>query len=263
MPYYPRRKGMRKSRKPSYRKKTSYLKPKKNFVKAVKAIIHRQIENKITNDYGANQTLAYAGSATNPTFINLCPIPSQGAIQGTRLGNEINVVRATIRGRVNLLPYNAISNVTYAPVAVKMWLCQRKSSNRLVSGAPTSTDFGTFFQLGSGSAGFQGNILDILFSPNKDYWNVFAQKTYTLNNAYISTGGTGVVTSTNAPMSMPFTFSFAKHLGKLKYNDSSSYATNKELYLVFQTVALDGTTIISSQNMAEVHWETQWLFEDA
>ena len=260
MPYYPRKKSYR--RKAAPKRKRVYPKKKTSFAKRVQAIMHKQIENKITNDYGANQVLSLAGSTTNPYFLNCCPRPIQGTTQGTRIGNEINVVKATVHGRVNLLPYLSVYNPITCPVSVKMWLCRRRSTNVNEAGTPGTTDFQRFFQLGSGYTGFQSNTLDLVFSPNKDVWTVYAQKSITLSNATLqSTSAT--ITQTNTGCSVPFSFSFAKHLGKLKYNDSDTHVTNKELFLVFQTIPLDGTTYTTATNLAEIHYEIQWTYEDA
>lgn len=267
MPYYPRRKYARKGRKAPRRKyaKRTYKK-KQSFAVRVKRVIHRLAENKVQSIPIANQSLINANSSVNPYFISLMPTPTQGVSVQQRIGNNINVVRSTIRGFVNLLPYNATTNDLQCPVKVKMWLCARKKTNRAITSAPISADFNNFFQSGSTSLGFQANILDMLLQNNKDWWNIYSTRTFELSPNLL---GQSFTTSTflqspSGRMSIPFSFNLTKYLGSLKYNDDGLYPTNKELYLVFQTVRADGATQTTPVPVyAEVHAVVEHHYEDA
>jgi len=239
-------------------------KKKPSLVKTIKQVIHSQIENKKRNDYAANQSLSYAGSLTNPTYINLTPIPSLGTSSAGRIGNTIRVVKGQIRGFVNVLPHNATSNTQIAPIMIKMWLCRRVKDNCNI-GLPGTNDFANFFEAGNTSIGFQSNMLDMMLYNNPNYWTVYSTKTVTLQNNYYS-GATPPTTSihgTNYKVSAPFSFRFEKHLGVCKFNDASTYPQNKELFLVFQPVYADGSSSMSALTLAEVHYTTDLEYEDA
>ena len=155
---------------------------------------------------------------------------------GNRIANEVSIRKATIKGYVNLLPYDVGTNPMRCPLMVKIWLCRRKNMNPLMALNPSGTDWGNFFQVGNTSISFQSSPLDMCFASNKDYWTVISTKSFMLSNGYFNStastniaGGTGVV-------SKYFQFSFAKQLGKLKFNDATTTTSNKELFLVFQTV---------------------------
>lgn len=263
MARYPRRKNVRKSvaRKP----RKSYYKPKKNFVKSVKKIIRSQIENKVVSQYAANQLIDYATISRAATFINLTPTPTQGVSVQQRIGNSIRVVKGRIHGCVNVRPYDATFNPQPCPIMIKMWLCRRKQTNIQQTGLPTLADFNNFFQSGSTSTGFQANVLDTILRNNNDVWSVYASKSVTLQNSFYSgaTAPTTAIIGSAYKVSAPFSFNFTKHLGVCKYNDNVTYPQNKELFLVFQNVYADGSGSVSALQLAEVHYNIEWEFEDA
>lgn len=249
----PAKKGRRVSRKSSY--------ARKSITKIVKSVISRQAENKVWADYGANLAIQSA-SATVPQARNLLPLLSPGTTITSRIGNEVRVKSGYIRGHVNLLPYNATTNFTPLPCYVKMWLCSSRQINtQSISATSIAT---TFFEAGAASTGFQGNMLDIDFSPNKDVWKVYATKTVKLGAGYVTTSGSPVLGTSyfdNSPMSVPFQFNFGKKVGNLKFDEAITNATNKNMFLVFQVVPADGQSG-SLNNMAEFHYTTRVEYED-
>ena len=241
------------SRRPRKYARRVYKKKSTTFANKVKAIIHRQAENKVYVDYGANQTIQTA-SATNPTYKNLLPLISQGTGHGTRIGNEVSVRSAIVKGYVNLLPYNAATNPFFAPMQAKIWICSNKKLN---TNDLTATSVSTnFFELTGGVAGFQGNTLDMLLSPNKEYWTIHSTKTFELGLT------TGINTSyqDNSKFTVPFYFNYGRHIKKLKYDDGSTTPINRNMFIIFQVVNADGSS--SSVYPAEFHYTTRVEFED-
>lgn len=255
------RKGTRRPRSYAPRRARGFGK-KTSFAQRVQRIISKNIENKNHQSYATNVAMNYASAGgLLPLTISLVPGLNQSVTQGGRLGNEIMIKKGTIKGYINMLPYNATTNPCQCPVYVKMWLCRRKTGSLGITGPPVSSDFNQFFAVGASAVGFQTSPLDLVFSINKDYWSVFASKTIQLQN-FSSALPSSAIIGQSSKVSLPFSFNFAKHLGKLYYNDSvSSQPTNKELYLVFQNILSDGTsTAISS---TEVHYNIEWTYEDA
>lgn len=264
MPYNPRRKSARKPRKSARKPRKSYYRPKKNFVKSVKKIIHSQIENKVVSTYGANQLLTLGTTGVVPYFMNLTPSPVQNVTSQGRIGNSIRVVKATVNGFVNVLPYNGITNLMPAPVMVKMWLCKRKGFNNETR-LPNITDFNNFFQSGGTTLGFQQNMLDMTLRNNTEYWTIISSKTVQLQNYYYAgaTAPTTTILGSAYKVSLPFKFSFAKHLALCRYNDTATFPQNKELFLVFQPVYADGSSAPAGSQLAEIHYNIEWEYEDA
>jgi len=227
----------------------------------VKSVISRQAENKIWADYGVNQTITCAQSTT-PTFKNLVPTIPPGSRISNRVGNEVRVKSGYIRGHVNLLPYNLTTNNKPLPCYVKMWVCSGKLLNTILLGSTNIST--TFFEVGGSSAGFQGNMLDMELSPNKDMWTVHYTKTVKLGAGYVVSTGSPVSGGSyfdNSPMSVPFQFNFGKKLGLLKYEEDITSATNRNMFLVFQVVPCDGDGA-PTQVMAEFHYTARVEYED-
>ena len=66
----------------------------------------------------------------------------------------------------------------------------------------------------------------------------------------------------NSPMSVPFQFNFGRKLGKLVYDEDTTYASNRNMFIVFQVVAANGSNS-GGQIMAEYHYTTRVEYEDA
>jgi len=222
----------------------------------VKRALGREVERKVISSYAVNQPIMTA-IATTPTTLSLVPSPIQGIGKSQRIGNEILVKKATISGYVNLLPYNNTTNTLVAPVMVKMWLFSSKQIN--TNNVSLTGIANNFFDVINSAIGFQGNMLDLLLTLNKDAYTIHATKQFKLgltNNPSNVTVG-----SDNSSFSQKFSFSYGKHLGKLKYDDTSTIATNKNLFLAFQAVYPDGSTAAIS--VAEHHWVTRIEYTDA
>lgn len=265
MPYYRRRKYARKGRKKTVRKSAKRTYKKKSFALRVKQVIHRLTENKVQNALSLNNPINFASTTVSPSFISCMPTPTQGTTVQQRIGNEIKVVNSTIKGFVNLLPYNATTNQLFSPVKVKMWLVSRQRSNRQISGAPILQDWNNFFMTGSTSLGFQSTLADVMLPVNHDYWQVRAYRQVELSYGIggINPNSAGILMNPSGKVSVPFHFNLTKHLGNLKYNDDGLYPLNKELYLVFQAVRADGQSDPINTQLAEFHYLIDHRYEDA
>jgi len=260
---YASRFGKRKAiraRRPAKRVPRKRSTGRQAITKIVKSVLSRQAENKVHADYGVNQTITSC-SGTVPTSRNLCPQLSQGISSTGRIGNEVRVKSGYIRGHVNILPYNVSTNQLAQPTYVKMWIVSGRVLNTsALSGTNIAT---TFFDIGGGFAGFQGNMLDIDFSVNKDAWIVHATKTVKIGVGSATSAGVAQANSyyDNSPMSAPFYFNFGKKLGVLKYDETTTTCTNKNLFIIFQCCSADGAAA-GGQIMAEFHYTARVEYED-
>lgn len=237
----------------------------KLFVRRVKRIINAQVERKMYVTYGANQTINTALGST-PTSLNLMPQISQGTAQEQRIGQQIKITRAWVKGFVNLLPYNVSSNPLSTPIWIKIWLLTAKLTNS--AGLSNTTISTGFFEVGTDTVGPQGNMLDLAFPVNKDAFTVYKSKKINLGATYAS--GTGQVGTSgyfdNSKMSIPFYFNYGRHFkSQLKYNDDSAalngnYPYNRNCYLVFQAVYADGST--ATGPIAEYHYTINIEYTD-
>lgn len=256
--------GRRVRRSKSYGARKTVRKAKsQSFAKKVLKVIHRQAENKVWVTYGANQAITTA-SGTVFTNLSLMPTMSQGTGHNNRVADDITVVKAKIDGYVNLLPYNSVSNPTVGPLWLRIWILSVKNIQNSTP-LSTTTISTNFFETNSGSVGPQGNMLDMCLSINKQNFTVHRVKTMRLEAGatqgsvyYNTTGGS---CGGKGNFSAPFSFDVTRHLGKLKFDDTSpNQPTNKNLFICFQAVYADGTALALTP--AEYHYNYRVEFED-
>ena len=255
---FPKKKGAKRLRK------STNAKPKVGVaVKSyVKQELARNIENKVISDYGANQTISTV-TGSNFSGLYVLPRPGTGTQKNQRIGNEIKIKKSFIRGFVNLLPYNAVTNPLSTAIYVKMWLCSYRTLNTAVVASTNQAT--SFFDAGNSSIGPQGNMLDITLTPNSECWVIHKTKTIKLGAASATTTGqvgTGGYYD-NSPMSAPFYFNIGKYFkSTLRYNDQvTNVPENKNCWLFFQAVNADGSS--SAINVAEYHYTFRHEYEDA
>lgn len=238
------------SKKRTYKKKPTVSMATKMYVKKA---ISKEIENKSWIDYAINQSISSVQGQT-PNYIVLVPRLAQGVQKSQRVGNEIRIKKAYIKGYVNLLPYSATLNPRVAPVIVRLWVCSSKLVNTiLLANTNIAT---TFFDAVNASVGFQGNMLDMLFTPNYEAWKVHATKSFELGLTTTTTGS-----ADNSSFTRKFAFDVTKHLGIIKFDDATTTPTNRNLFLVFQAVYPDGTA--DAVQVAEFHYQYRIDYEDA
>ena len=248
----------RKTRKTYTRKSSKVSTPVKNYVNRM---IHNNTENKVFAGYGVNQTLSSAfGTLSGTQALYLLPQISQGVGQHLRIGNEIKIRKAYIRGYVNILPYSLGVNARPAPVMVKMWVVSFKTINTaLIASCPTAN----FFEAGSSSTGFQANMLDMVLSTNNDLITVHRTKTFKIGASSVSTGVPVASYYDNSSFNHYFNFEYgSKCKGTIKYNDTTTNVPeNKNMWLLFQVVYPDGSSDAGS--VAEYHYTCRVEYEDA
>lgn len=228
---------------PPIRKRPTFMKRtfKKGSLSAqIKAAVAKLAEKKRIIGHGENVGLDCV-TGTTPVSLALAPVITQGTSHNTRVGNSIRVIKATVRGHINIMPYDATNNPTGPPAYVKMWLVRWKVG-QTASFANTDVD-AKFFDTGAGVAGFQGHMFDMDAFVNDDSWELFAEKVVKIG-ASAPTAGTTAANSQVfdgvSPSGVPFYFEYGSKLGTCEYNDSTSTCTNKNLWLVFQPVYANG-----------------------
>lgn len=245
--------------KKTYKKKTYRRKPvrKMGVSQAVKKYvsrsIHRNIENKTKSVVYLNNSIGITGYAQS-----LMPVLSQGGTDAEkRIGNEVSLRGGYVKGYVNLLPYDFITN-PQSTVHIRMMLVSMKDENI------NTFDSTNIFQFGNASLDVQGNIGDMLYQVNKDLYTVYEQKTFTLGATALTNSVSTVTPNimSNYQSSMPFYFNWGKHFkAKLKYNDSASTCTNRNLFLFVMGCYSDGSGLAVTP--AEIHFLNQYNYEDA
>jgi len=244
------------------RRRVTVAKPKVS--QAVKSYVNRTIsakaENKVFVDYGINLGITAHSGGSVPTHRNLLPQLTQGITAQQRIGNEVRVKSAIIRGAINLLPYNSVTNTGSNPQYVMIWLLKNKKDNIVLTSSQIGT---TMFELGNSCVGLQGNMLDTLLPINNLNWNCLYKRKYKLG-ASATIGGNISGSPDNSSFSIPFVINYSRHLKVLKYEDGSlahSHPVNTNINMVFTAVYADGS--ITSQFIpAEYHFTNTIYYED-
>jgi len=245
-------------RKKVYRKKPIVSKAVKSYVKRT---ISANIENKVHVDYAVNQSITTASGGSAITHRQLLPSLIQGVSSGQRIGNNIKVKSAVIRGSVNLLAYNITTNPVIIPAYVMVWVLRSKLKNQGFGASNAPHDL---FDAGNSTVGPQGNLLDTMFPINSQSWICCYKRK-------IKLGATTNVSPVNgfadmSSYSVPFTISYGKHIKTLKYDDSTtggqSIPVNTNLNIVFTCVSASGDNS-SQYQMAEYHMTNTIIYEDA
>lgn len=264
--FFRRRFGRRRAqRKTGLRKRKSVRKVSSTVKRYVKKAIHSNIENKEGIYYGANNSLNSWGSANLGAGYRMLPKLYIGTDAGSRIGNQVRLVKGVVKGTINLLPYDATSNPKPVPLWVKIFFIRDitlSSQNDYF----TQNQANAIFRTNGNILPFQGNPLDLSLPVNSAYYRLLGSRTFKLGSAGYS--ATTPVSSgsyyDNSPMAQSFSFNWGKYCKKiLKYNDTTGSACqNDNMYMVIQVVGCDGQTT-SGNIPAEIHFTNSYKFEDA
>jgi len=227
--------------------------------KYVKRTISAQAENKVFVDYATNIPITTSSGGSVPSHRNLMPQLSQGITAQSRIGNEVRVKSAIIRGAINLLPYNSLNNPGPIPNYVMIWILKNKKDNVVL----TSSQIGsTMFELGSSCVGPQGNMLDTLLPINNVNWNCLYKRKYKLGAGMGTSPLSGI--PDNSSFTIPFVINYTKFVKTLKYEDGGlahSHPMNTNMNIVFQAVYANGDNSAQYQ-MCEYHFTNTIFYED-
>jgi len=245
-----------------YSKSAGKLSKKKSFKKITKTDINRAIsrrlENKVTVDYAANQTILPASSTVGPTSRYLLPLLNQGLGQGNRIANQIHIIKAQTSLYVN--SKRTGDNMINSPLMIRVWLLSYKIANSNL--APSWAEF---FQTGNLSAPFQQNMLDMILPVNKDEFTVYFDKTYKVGLGAVLPSNIDTTNALdNSSYNQRIDVEWGSHFKQaLDYNDSDNVPTNRNLFVVFQAIRADGATTVSDNDSgAEYHLTNTVYYED-
>jgi len=249
-----------------YKKRAAKRSTKSTFAKKVQRVVTRMAEKKQTTTTQINVPLTTGDNSILVPNFTMVPTLSQGSAENGRIGNSVKVTYAKVAGYINMLPYNATTN-TFPNLKVRVMLASYKNRNVLANSSPNVVvgDFDTFFDNGANGVPFQGTMYDILAPVNSQRWTIHSQRILdlSLGGSTTSYPNTTVPVNGNGSYQKYFSFSFAKQLGKLTWDDTigSNYPTNKNLYLLIQPITTDGSARQAGP-IAEVHYKWDVHYTD-
>lgn len=262
----PRRNYRRKpaARKPRKYGRKSYLKPKKNFVKAVKAIIHKQTESKMAS---LSYPLTYFNSdaLSQADVIKVLPDIVQGTDNAQRIGDDVTSQKLTLKGHFLLA---RITGAGQSRIGVRMIVCCPKRY-------PIYTDaYGQFgnwinsvLMKGTTEIGLNGTIESLYLPINTNSITCYYDKVTYITQPYQLPITNATSTSDNEDLTNSCKF-FSKTITlkkKLKYDNVSptNQPTNWSPVLLCSYVKLDGSTPDSLNTNLLMSFVSTLQYEDA
>lgn len=203
-------------------------------------------------------------TASYNSYTMLLPT-SQGVGANNRVGNMICPKSLTIKGHVNMLPYDATTNSAQVPIMVVLWVVKARFTNSTT----TAPDFQQLLQDNGSSGTFNQLPTDVYRSINTDNFIPCAKRVFKLGTAVqaYQAGGSGqsqggFYSSHGFPYARSFSMNLTKFLKKqIKYNDTNNACTNDNLWLVAAAIQCNGGVV--NQVPAEMHFHQQFKFTDA
>lgn len=252
MRYYGRRrkyskKTVRKSR-PTVRRAIRKVK-KSNFVKAVKAVIHSQAEDKqVFIQSGNNLTYFNSGINAVGDMLQIVPAVTQGTGDSNRSGDQIRSKNLNVKGFVRLVTNEVADSTALPQVMVRLMVVSMKQCSSY-----NATAFGPalaqLLRKGNTTSAFSGVLSDLYAPINTDAWTVHHDQKFYLNQSYMNAQGSSPP-STYLMHDIKNTIKFfninVKCKNKLlKYDsgvNSGQTPVNFAPYLLLGYAYLDGTT---------------------
>jgi len=270
-------------RRRTFRKKSNYRKKRggvrrRTSTKSVKRIVRKEIarttENKVRVFADLEKVLRVSADAANFDLVNVFPLGlqagafelQQGTAQGQRVGNRIRVKRATIKGTLVALPYNATSNITPAPCQVKMVLFYDRQNPSTI---PAPAVDGDIFDFNTTITGFYGDLVDMWATFNTERYRILKTKVFKVgyaNSNLNAAGTTGSLNYSNNDFkyNCNFNVDFTKYLVKSqRFIDNNINATNRQLYMMWIPVAATGGIFNSAVRPIGLQYQATLTYEDA
>lgn len=253
-------------RKPRVGRKSSVSSAVKAYVKKA---IHVDEENKMINTNASDDF----GSITNSSTMNMYPILpyvgystlSQGVLSNNRIGNEVKIRKVMLKYVLRPNPYDVTTNTVPIPQVVDMYLGYVKQSPGFL---PSATDLTYLFQNGSSSTAPAGNLNDLIYDINKDFWNV--KKRWQHKIGYSAMTGTGGNAGNQYFQNNDFKFNvvkklnITKHVTKtMKFTDAVASLQGTNLFFFYQTLRADGLATGATQTPVHIDFWIDVTYEDA
>jgi len=239
--------------------------------KVVKRMLNKNIETKSFQFLGTGHDILPSSSpGFDSQIIPVAPAAGYLAInqslgQGGRIGNKLTVKKLTMDGVLFPLGYNAVSNLTPAPLQVKLWIFYDKEEPNTVPSPQASADI---LQFGSTSIPFQNELFDHTMPINLDRYRVLTTRTYKLGySSYLGTGAQpqqGNFANNDFKLNCRVKLNLTKYaIKRCVYRDNTSTPTTRGLYAMFQPVYANGNPIGSTQIPARFEYMLNVEYQDA
>lgn len=237
--------------------------------KYVKKIMAADQENKLINTNASDDF----GSITNSSTMNVYPILpyvgysslSQGILSNNRIGNEVKIRKVMLKYVLRPNPYDVTTNPVPIPQVIDLYLGYVKQTPGFL---PSATDMTYLLQDGSTSRAPTGNLNDLIYDINTDFWKV--SKRWQHKIGYSAMTGTGGNAGNQYFQNNDFKFNVIKRMNitkyvskTLKFTDSVASVQGKNLFFFYQAVRADGLATAATTTPIHIDFWIDVTYEDA
>lgn len=255
---------------------------KKSVAKVCKRVIGTQAEVKQLNEtfsFSPRNALALVSDLATDNILWCSPNGSTmpisiGGTSQQRIGNKVRTKRCSVKLIMYPKPYSASTNTRPVPQIVTIWCCSAKQG--YVSSSSMATIFdANFFQDGSTSSGYLGQLVDNISTVNKDVVQLHWKRTFKLGHSTmygVPPIGTDVTYNNNAQFAnndykqnIITSFDLTKHMPKnFNFDDANNTPNNRSVFLVFGIANADGQlfTSDSGQRPLDVYAQVNYFYTD-
>lgn len=262
------------SKKRTYKRKSySTVKRVSPLKKMVKMEIARATETKQRSLANLNQPL-YASNSASFDANNVIALGcqsggmelAQGTGQGQRVGNKVKVRKATFKGSIVALPYNATSNLIPVPTQIKMFLMYDKENPNAYPAPATSADF---LDLNNSTQGFHNDLVDLWAPVNTERYHIFKTKIFKVGYSTTLQQSTGTLGTQNYAnndfkYNVNFSIDYTKYMVKTQvFRDNNLDSTSRQVYALFVPVAASGGAFTATTIPVAMQSQITLEYEDA
>lgn len=238
-------------------------KPAMTFAKKVKSVIKKMAEHKTIQYSTQANIFGYNAAGQGLLQFQLTPVSgmlniTQGTGQADRIGNQVRVVKATLKYVLSAAPIDATYNVTAVPQDVRFMITSNRQS-RVLSPAVS-----TFFQNGDSSAAPTSNMQDMIQFVNKDMTTVHKDWRHKVGaNNYTATSSDNNDYRLNVMKTVDLTKYYPK---VLTWNDTSTTISEQSKWLTIlmapANLSVIDTTGTATFKTAFINYIISLTFED-
>lgn len=190
----------------------------------------------------------------------------QGSTQGTRTGNKIRTMKATLKIVLRPAEFSAELNPNPKPQDIKIWFFRCKNQQNQT----TLSNMTHFLQAGAGSLGLSGILTDINATVNSDLFTLLGTKVFKVGSAmYQGNPGPGGNPSwqyfgnNDYKWNVIRTFDVTKYLLKeYSFNDTDSTATQPMTVMLVESVNANGTVTPAEDYSTEMNFQLKYDYAD-
>lgn len=254
---------------------------KASVARVVKRVLSTQAEVKGINEsfgFSPRNSLALVSDLALDNILWCSPNSttmqiSQGSNSQQRIGNKIRTKSCTVKLIMYPKPYSATVNALPKPQIVTVWCCSAKQG--YVSNTSMATIFDTtFFQDGSTSSGYLGQLIDNISTVNKDVVQLHWKRTFKLGHSTMygspnAGAGDGLNqaqwANNDYKQNIITSFNLTKHMPKnFTFNDNNDTPNNRSVFLIFGIANADGQLFTSdaAQRPVDVYAQVNYSFTD-